>query len=148
MLLRADELIRKSTDMERKFTNENVEEFLRRSADELRMRPSATVWKAISSELKWRRRRFGFILATSLLLTTALGYYLINESSGNLNSVTSTVSAQKKSSPVQQPVLPAQQIAVVSAAPKNKAQPQLIAGSSAIALSQNAGISLFAGPTN
>jgi len=71
--------------MERNFTNENMEEFLRQSADGLKMRPSARVWKGISGHLNRRRRITGFVIGTSLLLTTALGYYLVNESSKNFN---------------------------------------------------------------
>jgi len=74
--------------MERNFTNENMEEFLRQNADGLRMRPSARVWKGISSHLNSRRRRTGWILGTSLLLTTALGYYFANESSKNFHNAT------------------------------------------------------------
>jgi len=73
--------------MERDFSNENMEEFLRRNADGLRMRPSARVWKGISSHLKNRRRRVGFMLGTLFLLTTALGYYSINESGAIENTV-------------------------------------------------------------
>jgi hypothetical protein len=73
--------------MERNFANENMEEFLRRSTDGLSMRPSAKVWKGISSHLNKRRRRLGFILGTSVLFTTALGYFLINESSRNYSTV-------------------------------------------------------------
>jgi hypothetical protein len=72
--------------MERNFTNENMEEFLRRNADGLRMRPSAKVWKGISNHLNKRRRRIGLITGTSLLLITALSYYLVNESSNNFHS--------------------------------------------------------------
>jgi hypothetical protein len=71
--------------MERNFTNENMEEFLRQSADGIRMRPSARVWKEISGHLNRRRRITGFVLGTALLLTTALGYYLVNESANNFN---------------------------------------------------------------
>ena len=67
--------------MERNFANENMEEFLRRNTDGLRMRPSAKVWKGISSHLNRRRRKFGLILGTSLLLTTAFGYLLVNQTS-------------------------------------------------------------------
>jgi hypothetical protein len=66
--------------MGRNFTNENMEEFLRRNADGLRMQPSERVWKEIATHLNNRRRRIGWILGTSLLLTTPLGYYLVKES--------------------------------------------------------------------
>ncbi|MGZ3846229.1 MAG: hypothetical protein ACXVBJ_08860 [Flavisolibacter sp.] len=69
--------------MERNFTDENMEEFLKRNADGLFMRPSAKVWKGISAHLQRRRKKFGFFLGTTLLLTTALGYYLVNESSSH-----------------------------------------------------------------
>ena len=67
--------------MERNFANENMEEFLRRNTDGLRMRPTAKVWKGISSHLNRRRRTFGLILGTSLVLTTAFGYILVNQTS-------------------------------------------------------------------
>ncbi|HTM94018.1 MAG TPA: hypothetical protein VL095_16465 [Flavisolibacter sp.] len=77
--------------MERNFTDENMEEFLRRNTDSFQMRPSAKVWKGISAHLNNRRRRMGWILGTSLLLTTALGYYFINESTKNsTNSTTNS----------------------------------------------------------
>ena len=63
--------------MERNFKNEDFEQFLRQSADGLRMRPSEKVWKGISGSLNRRRKRFGFFLGVSLLATSALGYYLI-----------------------------------------------------------------------
>jgi hypothetical protein len=83
--------------MERNFTNENMEEFLRRNADGLRMRPSARVWKTISGRLNRRRRIIGLILGTSLLLTTALGYYLINESANRFHNSAAN-SAKKENS--------------------------------------------------
>ncbi|HEY6955412.1 MAG TPA: hypothetical protein VI385_09215, partial [Flavisolibacter sp.] len=84
--------------MERNFTEENMEEFLRRNADGLYMRPSAKVWKGISSRLQWRRRKIGLVLGTTLLLTTALGYYLVNESSNhyNNNPATTATKTEKK----------------------------------------------------
>jgi len=84
--------------MERNFTNENMEEFLRRSADGLRMRPSAGVWKGIAAHLNNRRRRIGWILGTSLLLTTALGYYFINESSKSLHDPTANSNVKTEKS--------------------------------------------------
>jgi len=89
--------------MERNFTNENMEEFLRRNADGIRMRPSAKVWKGISSQLNRRKRRIGLILGSSLLLTTMLGYYSLNESgknyhgsSTNSNATVATTENPKK----------------------------------------------------
>jgi hypothetical protein len=72
--------------MERNFTNENMEEFLRQSADGLRMRPSAKVWKGISNHLGRRRRITGFILGTSLLVAGTLGYYKLNEPATSHNT--------------------------------------------------------------
>jgi len=61
--------------MERNFTNENFERFLRQNADGLRMRPADKVWKGISRHLNRRRRRIGFILSVSILALSSLGYY-------------------------------------------------------------------------
>ena len=64
--------------MERNFTNENFEGFLRQNAEGLRMRPNERVWKGISKHLNRRRRRIGFILSVSLLTISSLGYYLMD----------------------------------------------------------------------
>src|SRR3954468_12677727 len=61
--------------MERNFTNENFERFLRQNADGLRMRPADKVWKGISRHLNRRRRRIGFVLSVSILALSSLGYY-------------------------------------------------------------------------
>jgi len=63
--------------MKRNFTNENFEDFLRESADGIRMRPSEKVWKGISAHLNRRRRRFGFALLAFLLISGSLGYYVV-----------------------------------------------------------------------
>src|SRR6476661_2631820 len=65
--------------MERNFTNENFEHFLKQNADGLRMRPSDKVWQGISAHLNKRKRRIGWILGISLLITSGLGYYFISE---------------------------------------------------------------------
>lgn len=91
--------------MERNFTNENMEEFLRQSADGLRMRPSAKVWKGISSHLSRRRRITGLILGTSLLFTSALGYYMLNESARNFNNHTETNTRKTENVSTAQPAV-------------------------------------------
>src|SRR3569833_1390956 len=87
--------------MERNFTDENMEEFLKRNADGLYMRPSAKVWKGISSRLHSRRRNIRLVLGTTLLLTTALGYYLVNESSNHYNNApaVTTTETEKRVAP-------------------------------------------------
>jgi len=52
------------------------------------MRPSGEVWKGISAHLNSRRRRIGWILSISLLLTTTLGYYLVNDSAKDIHNST------------------------------------------------------------
>lgn len=69
--------------MERNFSNENFERFLRQNSDGLRMRPSDKVWKGISRRLNQRRRRMGFILGLTLLIGSGLGYYLVEQQTFN-----------------------------------------------------------------
>jgi hypothetical protein len=59
------------------FTNDEFRKFLRRSSDELRLHPTDKVWKNISKNLNERRRRVGFATASFLLLTTLLGYFVV-----------------------------------------------------------------------
>ncbi|HWJ26613.1 MAG TPA: hypothetical protein VNS32_08715, partial [Flavisolibacter sp.] len=84
--------------MERDFSNENMEEFLQRNADGLRMRPSARVWKGISIHLKRRRRRVGLLVGTSLLMMVTLGYYLVNESARAIQQTTSKPAIKREKS--------------------------------------------------
>lgn len=63
--------------MERNFTNENFENFLRRNADGLRMRPNEKVWKEISKKLNRRKRVAGFTIGSVLLAICTLGYFAI-----------------------------------------------------------------------
>ena len=59
------------------FTNDEFEEYLKRSSDSLRLRPSDKVWKGISKGLNERRRRIGFATGTFLLITSLLGYFVV-----------------------------------------------------------------------
>ena len=77
--------------MERNFTNENFERFLRQNADGLRMRPSDKVWGSIARRLNRRRRRFGLLLACSLMVAGGLGYYLVGPSVTGHHHPASTV---------------------------------------------------------
>src|SRR5829696_5357903 len=83
--------------MKRNFTNENFEDFLRESAEELRMRPSDKVWKSISSHLNQRRRRVGFAIGTFLLALSTFAYFTNEGSSHKSNSSVKTTPANEGS---------------------------------------------------
>ncbi|MGZ8537518.1 MAG: hypothetical protein ACXWV9_04595 [Flavisolibacter sp.] len=83
--------------MERNFTNENFEGFLRQNAEGLRMRPSDNVWKGVSRHLNRRRRRIVFVLSVSLLTVSALGYYWL-ENSAHQASVSEVIKTNKETS--------------------------------------------------
>lgn len=59
------------------FTNDEFRKLLRRSSDEFRLHPTDKVWKNISKKLNERRRRVGFATASFLLLTSLLGYFVV-----------------------------------------------------------------------
>jgi hypothetical protein len=65
--------------MKKNFTPENFEDFLRQSADGLRMRPSVQVWKEVSSHLNKRRRRFEFIIGAFIIAISTFGYFIIEQ---------------------------------------------------------------------
>jgi hypothetical protein len=65
--------------MKKNFTPENFEDFLRQSADGLRMRPSVQVWKGVSSHLNKRRRRFEFIIGAFIIAISTFGYFIIEQ---------------------------------------------------------------------
>jgi hypothetical protein len=66
--------------MKRNFTDENFEDFLRHSADGLRMRPSDKVWKGISRNLNKRKRRGGFFLGSLVIALSITGYLVADHS--------------------------------------------------------------------
>lgn len=66
--------------MENNFLNDEFEDFLKRSADGMRMRPSDQVWQGIAANLKKRRRRVAFASSAFLLLSSVLGYFLLDNS--------------------------------------------------------------------
>ena len=63
--------------MKRDYRDENFEEFLKRSADNLRMKAPERVWQNLSGELKKTRRRVGFGLSAFFLVASVLGYLTI-----------------------------------------------------------------------
>ncbi len=71
------------------FTNDEFGKFLRRSSDELRLHPTDRVWKNISKKLNESRRRVGFATASLLLLTSLLGYFVVE----NKDSIKPVISA-------------------------------------------------------
>lgn len=64
--------------MKRDYRDENFEEFLKRSADNLRMKAPERVWQNLSTELNKGRRRFGVGLSAFFLVASVLGYLTIN----------------------------------------------------------------------
>lgn len=96
--------------MKRNFTHENFEDFLRQSADGLRMRPSGKVWKGVSNHLNKRRRRFGFVIASFLLALSTTGYLLMNDNSGQIPSSVNQSSANEAKAIKAVEKQPAQQI--------------------------------------
>ncbi|HEY0355105.1 MAG TPA: hypothetical protein VGC29_02805 [Flavisolibacter sp.] len=79
--------------MERNFTNENMEEFLKQNAEGLRMLPSDKVWQGISSHFKKQRRRFGLLVGIGLVVTTATGYYIVDQTLDKEKATAQTVAA-------------------------------------------------------
>lgn len=95
--------------MKRDFTNEDFEDFLKKSADSLRMKAPDKVWQNLSKELNRKRRRFTIGLSAFLLISSAVGYGVItnlpdaqvaNSNAGptkadeNLNETTTTKNYQ------------------------------------------------------
>jgi len=64
--------------MQKNFFNDDFEDFLKQNAEEFRMPPSERVWENISKDLKKRRRRIGYFTSAFLLLSSCMGYLLIN----------------------------------------------------------------------
>ena len=56
---------------------DDFEKFLKQSADGLRMHPSEDSWASISNGLKNRRRKTGITSGVFFLITSLLGYFLI-----------------------------------------------------------------------
>lgn len=66
--------------MKRDLRDESFEDFLKRSADNLRMKAPDKVWENLSKHLNRKQRRFGAGLSAFLLFTGLLGYLAISTS--------------------------------------------------------------------
>ncbi|HEV7329863.1 MAG TPA: hypothetical protein VGN63_02390 [Flavisolibacter sp.] len=64
--------------MKSEFKHENFEEFLKRNADNLRMKAPEKIWENITGELKKSRKRFGAGLSAFLMFTSLLAYLTIS----------------------------------------------------------------------
>lgn len=74
--------------MKRDFTHENFEEFLKRSADSVRMKAPDKVWQNLSKELGKKRRRFMWGLGAFFLISGTAGYLTIHQLSNENSTVT------------------------------------------------------------
>jgi hypothetical protein len=63
--------------MEKNFFNDDFENFLQRSAEGLRMRPSEKVWKGISKKLSRSNGKMGISVGSIMLAICTLGYFAI-----------------------------------------------------------------------
>lgn len=70
--------------MLRNFSNEDLERFLKQSADGLRMRPSEKVWRNLAAELLKRRRKVIAGTTAFVLSLFTLGYVLIDSAKKEL----------------------------------------------------------------
>ncbi|RPD45623.1 hypothetical protein [Paracnuella aquatica] len=85
--------------MERKFHQDDFDQFLKDNADDLRMKPSAAVWENISKELNRKKRRVAALLLAGVMLL-----------SGGLFTWYTLTLPDEKTAGV--PQLPTQQIAI------------------------------------
>ncbi|HEX8316302.1 MAG TPA: hypothetical protein VF609_14970 [Flavisolibacter sp.] len=85
--------------MKRDFTHENFEDFLKRSADSLRMKAPDKVWQNLSKELNKRRRRTITGLSIFLLISAAVGYSLISNMSSNADLAASPATHTTNATP-------------------------------------------------
>lgn len=110
--------------MKRNFTEDNFEDFLRQSADGLRMRPSAEVWKGIANQLEKKRRKGGLLFG-SLIGLLCLGGYLavdeVNHSFAKSGEPQTTVRTTATAAPQQAaPLNPAHATQLIAGQPQSR----------------------------
>ncbi|MFN2456935.1 MAG: hypothetical protein ABR502_01930 [Chitinophagaceae bacterium] len=89
--------------MEKNFTNDNFERFLKQTADQFRMRPSDNVWEGIFKDLNKRRWRVGFASGALLFIASLLGYFLIDSTKSITRPVASASAYAETEKIVKQP---------------------------------------------
>lgn len=133
--------------MKREFSDENFEDFLKRSADNLRMKAPDRVWEKLSGELSKRKRRFGFGLSAFFLVTAVLSYLTIS----NINypyrrsNVLPPASAEKVMATIPQNTV--SKPAPIPSAPATRGVAAIPANSSIISISPLAATTATAEPS-
>jgi hypothetical protein len=83
--------------MQSNFSHDDLEQFLRQSADSCRMRPSEEVWKGVAKSLNEQKRRIRIATGALLMAASLLGFFLI-DSAKNINSTLASASAEVNNS--------------------------------------------------
>lgn len=84
--------------MKSEFKHENFEEFLKRNADNLRMKAPEKIWQNITGELNKGRRHFGAGLSAFLILTSLLAYLTISNTTRQIRVTDIPVPAEQTQS--------------------------------------------------
>lgn len=83
----------------KKTVDNELEHLLRTSADEMRLRPSAKVWKGINARLQRRKRNYRAAVLLLLLIGLTVGVYITTSTTGsnnnNNNNIINIAGAQK-----------------------------------------------------
>lgn len=93
--------------MKKNVSHESFERFLQENADELQLRPTATLWNRIERRLN-RRRRWVFFTSAFFLVTASLfGYLIIDSSKQMADPFAAVQTIEKKSINNASPAIPA-----------------------------------------
>jgi hypothetical protein len=84
--------------MERDYRDENFEEFIKRNADNLRMKAPDRIWENLSGRLSKEKRRFGIGLSSFFLATAVLSYFTIHNSNRLIGTENPVAAEQNKAS--------------------------------------------------
>ncbi|HVG40837.1 MAG TPA: hypothetical protein VM888_04420 [Chitinophagaceae bacterium] len=83
--------------MQKNFTNENFEDFLKQNADQLKLTPSLKTWKGIEKRLS-KGRRWSTIIASAFLLSASLFGYLATDTTRSIFKLKQPVTADNTES--------------------------------------------------